>query len=156
MAVKSEEDKSVTKNDVDLSKGDNPLNFKSNDLEKFEIEAKKAPHNKSVDGQPLDTNKDEYNEATRVDNNEGQEGIKGSREKFAKQKDVPPGIASADIGVETIFKSLMQTDPGKESQVMPEMYQMFSMILGILMSAGSGQTGQHQSALDAEIGRAHV
>lgn len=149
MAVKSEEDKSVTKDDVDLSKGDINLNFKSDELEKFELEAKKAPHNKSVDGTPLDTNKDEYNDAKRVGNDEGQEGIKSSREKFAKQKDVPSGIASADIGVETIFKSLMQTDSGGQSQVMPELYQKFSMILSILMAAGSGQTGQPQTALEA-------
>jgi len=149
MAVKSEEDKSVTKKDVDLSKGDINLNFQSDELEKFELSAKKAPHNKSVEGKPLDTSKDEYNEAKRVGGDEGQEGIKGAREKYAKQKDVPSGIASADIGVETIFKSLMQTDSKKESQVMPEMYQKFSMILAILMASGSGQSGQPQTSLEA-------
>jgi len=81
MAVKSEEDKSVTKKDVDLSKGDINLNFQSDELEKFELSAKKAPHNKSVEGKPLDTSKDEYNEAKRVGGDEGQEGIKGAREK---------------------------------------------------------------------------
>ena len=149
MAVKNEEDKAVTKRDVDLSKGDINLNFQSDELEKYELSAKKAPHNKSVDGKPLDTSKDEYNEASRVGGDEGQEGIKASREKFAKQKDVPSGIASADVGTETIFKSLMQTDAGGQSQVMPEMYQKFSMILSILMSAGSGQSGQPQTSLEA-------
>ena len=35
------------------------------ELNKFELGPKLAPHNKAIGGQPLDTNKDEYNEATR-------------------------------------------------------------------------------------------
>lgn len=149
MAVKSEEDKAVKQKDVDLKKGDSPLNHKNNELDKFEIDPKKAPHNKSVDGKPLDTNKDKYNEATRVGEDEGQEAIKTAREKFAKKKDEPAGIAAAKVGAESIPKSLEETDPQKISQVIPQMYSQFAMVSNILKSSGSGQQGQTAQQIQA-------
>ena len=68
MAVKDKPDKNTSEKDVDLAKGDIPLNFKSGELGKFELEEKHAPYNKKLKGTPLDTSGDKYAQASR---NEG-------------------------------------------------------------------------------------
>lgn len=145
MAKKTEADKTTSKDKIKRDKSDVPQNFEKPDSDDdFKVAAKKAPHNKSIDGKPLDTNKDKYNEATRVGNDDGEEAIKKAREKFAKKKDEPAGIASAKAGSKSIKDSLDQTDPDRKSQVLPQMYDKFGMIMNILTSSSSGGQAQNQ------------
>lgn len=51
MAVEKKVDEATSINDIDLSKGDIPLNFKSSELKEFEIAPRKAPFHPRLKGQ---------------------------------------------------------------------------------------------------------
>jgi hypothetical protein len=148
MAVNRNEDNADIQEKVKLPDGDIGLNFKSDELNKFELDPKKAPHNKSVGGKPHDTSKDEYNESKYV-GSDGEEAVKASREKFAKKKDDPAGISAANPKTKEIKKALDETDPQRKSQVMPQLHSQFGMISGILNSSSSGGQGQSQQQITA-------
>lgn len=142
MAVKDERDKAQDERGVDGTKKDvfttekNPSS--KNDRK---LDPQKSYHNKYHDGQPLKTEDDKYNEAKRVGNDDGQEAIKTARDKFAKNGDIPSGIASAASSNKTISKALNEVDGEKKSQVLKKMYEKFNSMQGILNLSKSGQQG---------------
>lgn len=66
MGVNTKEDKDVIPNDVDLSKSDIALYYKSDELNQFGHKPMFSPFNPGLKKQPLNTKNDQYSKAQRV------------------------------------------------------------------------------------------
>lgn len=142
MAVKDNTDQTQSDKQIDGNTNDSFPTLKNASVGQDRKHApQKSYHNTSHGGQPFNPNNDKYNEATRVSNDSGPEAIKTAREKFAKNGDVPSGIASAASKNKTISKALNEVDGQKKSQVLKQMYEKFGSMQGILNLSRSGQQG---------------
>lgn len=102
---------------VDLPSSGNPSNGNMG----------KSTSNPKVGGTPLNTAKDKYNEAQYVDNGKGEEAIKTSRERYAKNADKPT-TASAEAGELKLPEILQKIDPKKLSAVLLNMVAALALV----------------------------